>query len=412
MTQQDHLGQNIRCLLESSTPKPMPHQAKEAVLEVLLQEAARPSGGSFMKVNWIKPAIAAMIIGCLALGMLWMLPSSTAFAEVLEHLQERGYHFSYWHQDPNGKLQKLGQAMVLQPGLLRWDMPGEQWQGLALVFDTVRDESRWVTLDGKKLGTVDVPDFVSSDINIFSEPIESLWNLADGNETSLGDKIMGGVEVTGFRVDKTLKINGETGKITYSIWANADTRVPHEVSMEVTDPTGEGDVTVFKEFDFDSAIDESLFGLGPVAALEEPDDGRFLIKALKGMGELNLGDSPEKIERALGKPDFKMGNNIYQYAGFVVTVRDEKVYSILCGDTNGANTRFVQNCLCKTAEGIGMGSTEQDIKAAYGEPDKKIDNHPLKGGFALVYRAKGISFGLHNNKVHFIQVQTPRQPKN
>jgi len=364
-----------------------------------------------MKATWVKYAIAAMIIGCVTLGMLWMSPSSTAFAQVLEHLQKRGYRFTYWQQDPNGTQNKLGQAIVLQPGLLRWDMPGDQWQGLALVFDTIRDETRWVTLEGKNLGTVDVPELMSSDLNIFSQPIETLWNLADGNEIPLGDETMDGVKVTGFSTEQTLEFKGEKGQIMYTIWANTETGVPHEVHMEIEASTGEKNVMVYRDFDFDTAIDETLFGLGPETPVEVPNDGRFVIKPLAGMGELNLGDSPEKIELALGKPDFKMGDTIFQYGGFVVNVRDGKVYTIMCGDATGADTRFVKHCFCKTAEGIGMGSTEQDIKTAYGEPDRKVDNHPLKGGFALAYRAKGLVFGLYNNKVHFIQIQTPRPPR-
>ncbi len=389
----------------------MPGEAKEAVLKVLLKEAVRPSGGSIMKASWTKLAIAAMIIGCVTLGMLWMSPSSSAFAQVLEHFQERGYRFTYWHQDPNGNLQGMGRAMALQPGLLRWDMPGDQWQGLALVIDTIHDETRWVTLEGKKLGTVEVPEFVSSDINIFSKPIETLWNLADGNEIPLGDDIMDGVKVTGFRVGKTLEHKGQTAQIMYSIWANTVTGVPHEVHMEIEAPTGEKDVTVFKEFDFDTTLDETLFGLGPEIPVEEPSDGRFVIKPLIGMGELRLGDAADRIETILGKPDFKMGDDIYQYAGFVVSARDGRVYTIMCGDATGADTRFVRNCFCKTVEGIGMGSTGQDIRTAYGEPDRKVDNHPLKGGLAFAYRAKGVVFGLYDNKVHFIQIQTPRPPK-
>jgi outer membrane lipoprotein-sorting protein len=411
MTQQDPLGQNIRSLLKSNTPPAMPEQAKAAVLEVLLQETATPLGGSIMKANWIKYMIAAMIIGCVILGMLWMSPSSTAFAQVLEHFQERGYRFTYWRQDPNGTRQRMGRAMVLQPGLLRWDMPGDQWQGLALVIDTVHDETRWVTLDGKNLGTVDAPELMRSDLNIFSGPIETLWNLADGNETPLGDETMDGIEVTGFRVGKTLSLNGQTGQIMYTIWANTETGVPHEVHMEIKAPTGEKDVTVYKEFDFDSTIDETLFGLGPETPVEAPNDGRFVIKPLVGMGDLRLGDTQEKIEQVFGKPDFRLGDAIRQYAGFVVTIKDDKVYTILCGDATGVDTRFVKDCFCKTVEGIGMGATEEAIMAAYGEPTRKIDDHPLKGGFALGYRAKGLVFGLYNNKVHFIQIQTPRPPK-
>ncbi len=411
MTQQDHLGQNIRHLLKSTEPPAMPKQAKAEVLDMLLTEAARSSGGLIMKSKWIKLSIAAMIIGCVTLGMLWVSPSSTAFAQVLEHFQERGYRFTYWNRDPNGTLEKKGQAIVLQPGLLRWDMPGDQWQGLALVFDTIRDETRWVTLDGKKLGTVDVPNFVTSDTNIFSKPIETLWNLADGNETPLDDKTMDGIRVTGFRVVKTLEFKGQTGQIIYRIWANKGTGVPHAVHMEIEGPQGEKEVTVYKEFDFDTRINETLFGLGPERPVEAPTDGRFTIKPLVGMGELRLGDAPEKIESAMGKPDFKMGDSIYQYAGFVVNVRDGKVYTIMCGDATGADTRFVKNCFCRTVEGIGMGATEQDIVTAYGEPDRKVANHPLKGGFALAYRAKGLVFGLYDNKVHFIQIQTPRPPR-
>lgn len=152
-----------------------------------------------------------------------------------------------------------------------------------------------------------------------------------------------------------------------------------------------------------------MFGLGPVEPVQPPNDGRLEIKPLVGLGSLTLGDTPDKIELALGKPDFKIGDDIYQYAGFVVTVRDEKVYSIQCGDATASDTRFVRDCFCKTPEGLGMGASEQDIKAVFGEPDRRIENQPIEGSFVILYRSKGLAFGLHDNKVHYISIQLPRE---
>jgi len=363
--------------------------------------------------KWLGLAAAVLLLG-LVIGGLFLLRSSggVAFAEVLEGLQKRGYAFTYWSRQDSGELQKMGNGMVLQPGLVRWDMPGESFQGLALVVDGLSHTMRWVTKAGKDLGAVDVPEEMqeSGEQFLLFRPVENLWGIVDGTQEALGTERRDGLEVTGYRVEQPFEIEGQDGAFIYTIWANTATGLPHEVNIAIVDPNGqrEDDVTVLRDFDFDAAIDETLFGLGPEPIVEDSDDSLFVVRPGVGMGDLLLGDADSSIVEVLGDPDFKMGDQIYQYAGFAVIAREGKVYSFQCGDAKGPGSRHWEECPCRTEEGIGIGSSEQDILEAYGEPNMRP---PSQDKTVLFYRSTGTSFMLRENEVFFMAFQKPRDAK-
>lgn len=147
------------------------------------------------------------------------------------------------------------------------------------------------------------------------------------------------------------------------------------------------------------------------SASAEKDESPFIFELGVGMGELKLGADEAKITEIIGQPNFMVGEGLYQYTGLVVIAREGKVYAFHCGDGNKSDSQHVTGCIVRTKEGIGMGSTEQDVVNAYGRPDFERDVRLLKGAVRWLYRSKGTIFGLHGGKVHYMIFQQPSQKK-
>jgi hypothetical protein len=414
---ENHLDRNIKELLTGTEPcVRLPAQRKAEILKKLLTSTEKPEKKN-KAVMWHQLGIAALVILTIAIGFQFIGTTSVALADILENLQQRAYTFnSYWQQGDE-ELKLAGQGMVLQPGLIRFDMPQETHQGLAIVTDAINHKTRWVTSTGKDLGEVQLPLELQDDPNLYQSsqnfllaPVESLWGLTDGSEEPLGVTEKEGTRVIGYRVERTIEVMGQTGLSIYTVWARADTGLPYEIAVETIDPNGanEGHVSVLRDFDFDVHIDKTLFGLGANQEGTDVNDGRFVVQPGVGMGNLMLGAEQGRIIECLGDPDFKMGDAMYQYSGLAVLVRDGKVYAIFCGDLNGSDTPHVKKCQYRTTEGIAMGSLEEDVVAVYGEPTRRRDE---SGSIVLFYREKNMTFMLTDDKVHFMDFKKPRPPK-
>lgn len=411
MNEKDTLDRNLEALLKSTEPQlRLPEDQKADILARLLTPPAVSTGGHMRQFKWFGSAVAALVALVVLGSYLLQGSSSVAFAEVLENLQKRGYTFTTWSRQDDGKLQEMGRGMVLQPGLVRWDMPAGQFQDLALVVDSTNHTVRWVTKTGKDLGTVEMPAEMQgpSDQFLLFRPVEKLWGIVDGTEESLGATTKEGIEVAGYRVEEPFEIAGQKGSFIYTIWANKASGLPHEVGITTVDPNGTADIMVLREFDFEAAIDETLFGLGPEPAAEDVNDSLFVVRPNVGMGDLLLGDADSRIVEVLGEPEFKMGDQIYQYAGFAVIAREGKVYSFQCGDAKGPGSRHWEECRCRTAEGISIGSSEQDILKTYGAPAMRP---PEKDTLVMFYRQQNMAFFLRNNEVYFMSFGIARETK-
>ena len=180
--------------------------------------------------------------------------------------------------------------------------------------------------------------------------------------------------------------------------------------MKVKDFRGENEdyILLLRDFDFDAEIDKSLFGLSPAPEPENVDEDKLIIRPGVGIGELHFGDSSDKVTKVLGKPDFMMGDWLYQYTGLAVVTREGKVYSFQGGDAKGLGTRNVQQCRLQTVEGIGIGSTEQQIVKIYGEPTRRMIR---QGDVHIGYRSKGMGFILRDKKVYLMSFGIPKEKK-
>jgi hypothetical protein len=120
-----------------------------------------------------------------------------------------------------------------------------------------------------------------------------------------------------------------------------------------------------------------------------------------GVGKVKFGMTVDELKNTLGKPDIDATGISYVYAdlGIEVVIRDKKVHSIYCV-RHIVNAPEVKACEYQTAEGIGIGSAESEIIAAYSEPTKRSMG-------ALMYKELGLRFELENGQVQKIIVLKP-----
>lgn len=129
----------------------------------------------------------------------------------------------------------------------------------------------------------------------------------------------------------------------------------------------------------DKTKDEtSLESQGESTSQTEKSTANLLILPGIGVGDVRLGMTVDEMKDALGKPDVAATGMSFMYKslGIEVVANDKKtVIAISCGNPNNIDTPVVKAlaaaCKFKTAEGIGIGSTADQILQAYGEPTKK-----------------------------------------
>ena len=121
-----------------------------------------------------------------------------------------------------------------------------------------------------------------------------------------------------------------------------------------------------------------------------------------GVGKVKFGMSVSELKDALGKPDIDATGISYVYAdlGIEVVTRDDIVHSVICVQ-HILNAPEVKSCEYQTAEGIGIGSSEADIVAAYNEPTKRRSG-------VLMYMELGLRFELSNGHVQKIMASKLR----
>jgi hypothetical protein len=124
----------------------------------------------------------------------------------------------------------------------------------------------------------------------------------------------------------------------------------------------------------------------------------WIVEPGKGMGDIKFGMTMKELKEAIGKPERTMGGAFeYPSKGFAVLAgKDGKVASIMCGDMSGKSSPLVDACICRTTKGIGMGSSEKQITAAYG-PSPSVQQG--KDRKIMAYPSLDTMFTLKDDKV-------------
>ena len=226
-------------------------------------------GEIIMNSKIFKIAAAIIIIGIVAIALKSFTGTNTitnvAFGDVLQQIHGKSYTFDMSFIN-EGKVQGTNKCMMLQPGLARFDAPGLMG-GVTTISNFQLGESM-IIFHGQKtvMNIKDVPgaEELPQDAGPFSlllNPIENLWNLQDGTETSLGEEEIDGQPAVGFRVKKEEK--DYTGEI--NVWANKETGVPIRVEINLHSPDNPSESLneVMSNFNLGVELDEELFSMKP-----------------------------------------------------------------------------------------------------------------------------------------------------
>lgn len=129
-----------------------------------------------------------------------------------------------------------------------------------------------------------------------------------------------------------------------------------------------------------------------------------LIVLGQGYGPVRFGMTREAVIDAIGQPQ-ETYHGVLQYLdhGFAVFFdRSGRVNAIMCGDAHSPDSPLVERFVGRTPEGIGMGSTPEEVVAAYGQPQKR------RGELTMFYRQLGAEFTFLENKLAHIQLRPAR----
>ncbi|MBN2590596.1 MAG: hypothetical protein JXA96_12100 [Sedimentisphaerales bacterium] len=263
----DH--ERLREKLMDSIDKPqMEYEPEPEQSLVAKRKSSGPSLGEIIMDSRIfKIAAGIIIVGIVAIALKIFTGTNTvtsvAFGDVLKQIHGKSYTFDIT-TIVEGETQSGGKSMMLQPGLARFD--NSQIAGGITSIANYNTKESFLIYHGQKVamklseipGTENIPEDTSP-LLIFTNPIENLWNLQDGTQTSLGEKEIDGQPVIGFKV-KQEKEN-YSGDVV--VWANSQTGTPIIVEINLYNPedSSESITMIFDNFNLDVELDPELFSM-------------------------------------------------------------------------------------------------------------------------------------------------------
>lgn len=130
------------------------------------------------------------------------------------------------------------------------------------------------------------------------------------------------------------------------------------------------------------------------------------------VGPVHAGMKVQDMVAKLGEPERCTANALeYTRLGFAVMPGpDGTVHVVMCGDVTGVNGPLVKAFTGRTKEGIGLGSTREDLVKTYGEPTSSEKFHG--GTESIRYDPLGMTFTLEAGKVYhmIVRLQGAQEP--
>ena len=149
-------------------------------------------------------------------------------------------------------------------------------------------------------------------------------------------------------------------------------------------------------------------------AISAPADGPADIVPLVGVGSVTFGMTKEQVIEEMGEPDKTEAGGValfypQSYGLSLVLEYRGGVQEIHCwSDQHPMKPpdMGLKTYPGKTAEGIGMGSSRDDIVAAFGQPDSTTSKGPIE---TLAYDNLKASFELVEDKLARVRLRAPSQ---
>jgi len=388
----------------------------------------------------IAAAILVLVIASLAVPTLFWPSSATLFAQVREQL-DSVHTFTF-----DVKLEVEGQPTVTLRQMMRNDVQMRQEHSDGKYVVSEHTEDTWTRMDvdpAEKTARIthrfprDLPFDIT--LNWFRDLPES------AGASPVDARTIEGRSCPGFLINLDMD---KAGTQQMRLWIDPETRLPiySVVVAERKRPGGgapkdPGDsnraTATCSNFKYDVELDDSLFSLTPpegyaVTTRGTPQKRRsaqwpaekLLLTVGEGIGPAKFGMSKEQVVKLLGEPEEKgeakqlVGrtgatwkaeswyyNSQGLRIGFSSLPEPGGLSSITCRPGNFRSRGFQG----KTSEGIGLGSSPEDVRRAYGYP---TEEQPFKDGLgAYRYPEKGFRVGFVDGVVYQLQIERPRKKK-
>jgi len=210
---------------------------------------------TIMKNPVTKLAAAAVIILAVLIGINLLVFDGTGavYASVVEQLQNaRTMTYSIVTRTPVENMPTLRVEMIfMEPGYMRTTTP----DGYTNIIDWAQNRGISIWPMNKQYIDFEASNYRHDQARNPFEVVENLRTLPSQADESLGEKIIDGRLLEGFRVTKDDTIN--------TVWIDPQTQQLVRVEMEYTNAPGMN--TIMTDFQFNVELDDSLFSLTPPA---------------------------------------------------------------------------------------------------------------------------------------------------
>jgi len=383
-------------------------------------------------------AVAA-VFALAAFPTFYSESGSTAFAQLREQLDKvRTITFDV-KLEVDGKPPEMQRQMIRDDGRIR----EEYSDGRYSVVKRTKDAFTRIDVDPAKETVRIMYGFSQADLAKLLNPIHMIRNLPkSAGARPIDARQIGGRPCSGFVIDLKL---GKHGTQQMRLWTDPETRllVYYEVVAERKLPKGTRPdgakvstraVATCSNFKYNVALEDSLFALTPpegytVASVGTPPKQhserwpaeKLVLTVGEGIGPAKFGMSKEEVLEVLGEPEEKKKLSPQVREGFPVSEKEMWRYNsqgfsitfsslpepglhvVICRRGNFVSRDFKG----KTKEGIGLGSSPEEVRRAFGEPQ---DEQPIKDGLgAFRYHDKRLMVGFADGGAAHLQIE--RIPK-
>lgn len=248
--------------------------------------------------------------------------------------------------------------------------------------------------------------------------------LADAATTPIEDHVDAeGRRYPGYRGE--IALDGEAAgiKLLAKVWSDPETKLPYRLEMRGDDSD---DVLTLESIAFDVPLDAKLFDMtlpegfafvGPAKnelrpPLSKERSAKLTLVPHVGLGEARFGMTRDEVVAIFGEPetvqfDVYLG---YPSQGFqLVMAGPGETFGFVIANPMDAASLTRHEFPGQTDKGIRIGSTEQDVRTAYGAPDpQSAEVRPPSA--MLRYDSLGLAFVCMQGKVVQIQVAQTERP--
>jgi hypothetical protein len=394
-----------------ATDRALAH-AREKLSELVV-EPAKPWRTSTQQKPffWSKlmiPRIAGLVLGGFAvIGviLLLMLPigqGQIAFAQVVEKIRQTRSVLLKVKVEMDGFPTEIQNVLILSDGKIRSDT----FRGYAIA-DVKARKAIFVDKQSKKVHVTEgfvQPDSPTGEKNIY----EMIRNIQNNSVERLPDEEIEGRKAMVFK-------GAYGGTELMKIWIDPQTALPFRMESEPSITGSKEPKVLIYDMVFDQSYDPSLFDMklpegyavetrGTAQLADLPDNPELsapLLKPGEGMGAVKFSMSKGEVIKLIGEPEKSVNKGGYwelEYysRGYTLIFTPQGVlFSVMCSCQRVHDCQ-IRDFAGKTKEGIGIGSTIQDLEKTYGKPDS-IENRGVVQ--SLLYKRLGIGVDLIDNKV-------------